>query len=53
MLMRIHMKIAIHDFTRRADLLDHYLSINAGGTPHSADEIERVRGLLAQAKAKL
>ncbi|MEN1450680.1 hypothetical protein, partial [Pseudomonas aeruginosa] len=53
MLMRIHMKIAIHDFTRRADLLDNYLSINAGGTPHSADEIERVRGLLAQAKAKL
>ncbi|MCU9527537.1 DUF262 domain-containing protein [Pseudomonas mosselii] len=47
---RIHMKIAIHDFTRRADLLNHYLSINAGGTPHSAEEIERVRGLLAQAK---
>lgn len=48
--MRIYMKIAIHDFTGRADLLDHYLSINAGGTPHSAEELERVRGLLAQAK---
>lgn len=48
----IHMKVAIHDFTSREHLLDHYISINAGGTPHSAEEIERVRGLLAQAKAK-
>ncbi len=24
--------------------------LNAGGTPHSAEEIERVRGLLAQAQ---
>lgn len=46
---RIHMKVAVHDFARRADLLDHYLAINAGGTPHSAEELERVRGLLAQA----
>lgn len=50
--IRIHMKVAIHDFTSRADLLDHYLSINAGGTPHSAEEIARVRDLLEQAKAK-
>lgn len=47
---RFYMKVAIHGFTKRADLLEHYLSINAGGTPHSADEIERVRGLLAQAR---
>jgi|TARA_Y100001934_G_scaffold283268_1_gene401675 hypothetical protein len=47
---RFHMKVAIHSFTRRADLLEHYLSINAGGTPHSANEIERVRGLLELAK---
>lgn len=50
--MRIHMKVAIHDFTRREDLLDHYLSINAGGTPHSSEEIERVRHLLELAKVK-
>ncbi|MPQ69431.1 DUF262 domain-containing protein [Pseudomonas sp. MWU12-2323] len=48
---RFHMKVAIHDFTKRADLLEHYLSINAGGTPHSAEEISRVRDLLAQARA--
>jgi len=47
---RFHMKIAVHDFTRREDLLDHYLSINAGGTPHSPEEISRVRDLLAQAR---
>ena len=30
-----------------AQLLDLYLSINAGGTPHSADEINRVRAMRA------
>ncbi|MCF5381984.1 DUF262 domain-containing protein [Pseudomonas syringae] len=47
---KTHMKVAIHDFTSRADLLFHYLSINTGGTVHSAEEIARVRVLLAQAK---
>lgn len=44
------MKVAVHDFTKRSDLLEHYLSINAGGTPHSAEEIARVRALLEVAK---
>ena len=47
---RFHMKVAVHDFTRRADLLEHYLALNAGGTPHGAEEIERVRRLLAAAR---
>lgn len=34
----------------RADLLQLYLNINAGGTPHTPEEIERVRALLAQEK---
>jgi len=42
-------RVAIHAFQRRAELLDYYLALNAGGTPHSDDEIERVRGLLAAA----
>lgn len=46
---RFYVKLAIHDFTRRADLLDYYLSINAGGTPHSKEELERVRQLLNEA----
>jgi hypothetical protein len=47
---RMRMKVAVHDFTRREGLLEHYLSINAGGTPHSASEIERVRELLVKAR---
>lgn len=49
---RMHLKVAVHDFAYRADLLEHYLSINTGGTPHSDEEIARVRGLLAEAKNK-
>ncbi|WP_153785305.1 DUF262 domain-containing protein [Pseudomonas sp. EMN2] len=47
---RFYMKIAIHGFTRRVDLLEHYLAFNAGGTPHSPEEIARVRALLEEAK---
>lgn len=47
---RLYVKVAIHDFKRREQLLSQYLDLNAGGTPHSAEEIERVRGLLAEAK---
>jgi hypothetical protein len=35
----------------RAEVLQLYLNINAGGTPHTVAEIERVRGLLAEAKS--
>lgn len=49
---KFYVKIGIHDFTSREQLLTQYLDLNAGGTPHSANEIERVRGLLAQAKSK-
>lgn len=43
-------KIQVHTFAWREDLLRYYLAINAGGTPHSATEIERVRGLLEAAR---
>lgn len=46
---RYCIKLAIHTFCWRADLLEHYLAINAGGTPHGSSEIERVRELLATA----
>ncbi|MEX6780468.1 DUF262 domain-containing protein [Pseudomonas aeruginosa] len=48
---KMYMRVAIHAYTKRADLLSHYLALNAGGTQHSAEEIERVRGLLATAQA--
>jgi len=37
------LRIAVHTFQTKAELLQHYLDLNAGGTPHSAEEIERVR----------
>lgn len=40
----------VHNFTKREDVLKHYLDINTGGTPHSEAEIERVKGLLKGAK---
>jgi hypothetical protein len=43
---RIHAKVAMHTFRWKADLLDHYLALNAGGTPHSKEEIERVEAML-------
>ena len=45
---KFHIKIAVHDFVKRSDLLKSYLSLNSGGTQHSASEIERVRGLLSE-----
>ena len=34
----------------RAGVLRFYLSLNGGGTPHTTEELERVRALLAQAE---
>lgn len=48
---RYMFKIAIHDFQTRADLLQYYLDLNSGGTPHSKEEIERIRTLHAEAKS--
>lgn len=42
-------KFSMHQFKTRANLLQHYLDLNAGGTPHAPDEIARVRSLLARA----
>ena len=41
------LRVSIHNFERKADLLAHYLDLNAGGTPHSAEDLERVRAMLA------
>lgn len=39
-------RVAVHTFSTKADLLNHYLALNTGGTPHSEVEIERVRKML-------
>lgn len=43
-------KFAMHAFQTRAELLQFYLDLNDGGTPHSKQEIERVRSMLEEAK---
>lgn len=39
-------RLAVHTFSSRSELLQHYLDLNTGGTPHSKEEIERVNKLL-------
>jgi hypothetical protein len=44
--MHVGFKWRIYELPTRADVLRYYLQLNAGGTPHPAEEIARVRGLL-------
>ena len=44
----LQLVIKMYDFQNRKDLLKFYLDINGGGTPHSQDELDRVRGLLGE-----
>ena len=46
----IQFRVNIYSFHTRREVLEHYLAINAGGTPHSPAKIERVKGLLDKAK---
>ena len=49
-LLREHtLIIQMYDFQYRIDLLQFYLDINGGGTAHSVEELDRVRGLLNKA----
>lgn len=42
------LKWCVVSLSSRAQLLQLYLNINAGGTPHAQEEINRVRDLLAK-----
>lgn len=46
---RLHVQVRVHSMRNRAELLSFYLDLNGAGTPHSAAELERVRGLLEAA----
>lgn len=41
-------RLEVFDFQKKADLLQHYLDLNSGGTPHSKEEIERVKTMLKE-----
>lgn len=43
---------SVYDFQNKADLLDHYIAINAGGTPHSEEEILRIKKMRDETLAK-
>lgn len=41
------LRFTINQLKTRADVLRWYIELNAGGTPHSDEEIERVRAMLS------
>jgi hypothetical protein len=49
---QVGFKFHINDLPTRAEVLTWYLEINHTGTPHSTDELRRVRALLRRAKAE-
>lgn len=51
MRVRFRFRFSVHSFSTRQALLQHYLDLNTGGTPHSQKEIQRVHKLLFVARA--
>ncbi len=49
----LQLVIKMYDFQDRKDLLKFYLDINGGGTPHSKEELDRVRELMIKAGKRL
>ena len=43
-------RVHINDLKTYSEVLQWYIEMNAGGTPHSSEEIERVQELLEKAK---
>jgi hypothetical protein len=39
-------RVEIHRFLTKRELLQYYLDLNEGATPHTAEELERVRSLI-------
>lgn len=44
----LQLVVKMYDFQNREDLLKFYLDINGGGTPHSSEELMRVKKLLKE-----
>lgn len=49
---KLDMKINVNDLSTRKDVLEWYLQTNDGGTPHTREEINRVRELLKKEDGK-
>lgn len=52
MRMRHDLRINVNDLPTRKDVLEWYLQANDGGTPHTQEEINRVKTLLNQEVSK-
>ena len=48
LLRELTLTIKVYDFQYRKELLKFYLDINGGGTPHSQNELSRVRAMLEE-----
>lgn len=48
MKLRYTMKVNVNDLKTKAEVLQWYIDMNIGGTPHAEKEIERVKVLLAK-----
>lgn len=44
----LRLKFNVNDLKTRAQVLTWYLDLNSGGTPHSAEEIQKVRQMLQE-----
>lgn len=42
--------VQVYAFENKRELLGHYLAINGGGTPHSEDELDRVRQMMKESE---
>lgn len=42
----IHMEFVVNNLPTKADVLKWYIELNSGGTAHTKEEINRVKGLL-------
>lgn len=47
--IRDTIRVNINDLKTKKEVLQWYVDMNAGGTPHSAEEIQRVRAMIAEA----
>ena len=46
MTSHMSLRVEIFDFQTQEDVIQFYLDLNSGGTPHTQEELERVRALL-------
>jgi hypothetical protein len=49
-IIRVRFRFVVNDLRTRKEVLQWYLDLNAGGTVHTTDELDKVRNLLKKCK---